>query len=316
MKILFTGASSLTGLWFVKELADCGHEVTACFRHKEEAYTEMRKKRVDQALQYCKPVFECPFGSDAFIKAINTEPEWNLFCHHAADVTNYKDPDFNVVAATANNTHNLKATLKALADKGCLKIVLTGSVFEQQEGAGSDNLRAVSPYGLSKGLTSAIFQYYAAIMGLKLGKFVISNPFGPCEEVRYTSYLIQTWFQNKTALLSAPDYVRDNIHVSLLAKAYRSFCHRLSPSLGFEKFNPSGYVETQKAFTERFSKEMRDRLRLECRFECKPQLEFSEPKVRINLDVLNHRQLEWDEVQAWNELAAYYENTYGKNVET
>lgn len=312
MKILFTGASSLTGLWFIKELAACGHEVIACFRGKEETYTDIRKQRVKQALQYCKPLFECPFGSKAFMQAINSEPEWHLFCHHAADVTNYKDPNFNVVSATENNTHNLKATLKALADKGCFKTVLTGSVFEPLEGAGSDGLRAVSPYGLSKGLTSAIFHYYTTIMGLKLGKFVIPNPFGPYEEMRYTSYLIQTWFQKKMATLNAPDYVRDNIHVSLLAKAYRSFCLRLTPSPGFEKFNPSGYVETQKAFTTRFSEEMKSRLKLECEFECKPQLEFSEPKVRINLDVLNFRQFEWNEIEAWDELALYYQNIYGK----
>ena len=36
-------------------------------------------------------------------------------------------------------------------------IGLTGSVFEPDEGEGSDDLRAVSAYGLSKGLTSEIF---------------------------------------------------------------------------------------------------------------------------------------------------------------
>lgn len=313
MKILFTGASSLTGFWFVKELANCGHEVTAFFRLKKDAYTGIRKTRVDQALQYCKAEFECSFGSDTFMQAIENGSGWDLFCHHAAEVTNYKDADFNVVAAIGNNTHNIKAILKALAEKGCLKIILTGSVFEQHEGAGSDNLRAFSPYGLSKGLTSAIFEYYTTLMGLKLGKFVIPNPFGPYEEMRYTSTLVQTWMQNKTATVHTPEYVRDNIHVSLLAKAYRSFCHRLTPSPGFDKFNPSGYVETQKAFTLRFSEEMKDRLGLACRFLSPSQMEFSEPKVRINTEVLNPRQLEWNETQAWDELAVYYESMYGKN---
>jgi len=312
MKILFTGASSFTGLWFVKELAECGHDVTACFRHRQEDYKDIRKKRVDQALQYCKPIFECPFGSEAFMKLIESEQEWNLFCHHAADVANYKDPNFDAVAAAARNTYNLKATLKALSDKGCLKIVLTGSVFEQNEGAGSDNLRAVSPYGLSKGLTTDIFKYYASVMGLKLGKFVIPNPFGPFEELRYTSFLIQSWFQGKTAFVQTPEYVRDNIHVSLLARAYSVFIQRLSPLPGFEKFNPSGYVETQGAFTARFSQEMKQRLSLECHFECSPQMEFSEPKVRINTDVLNQQQLEWDEKHAWDVLAAYYQSFFSK----
>ena len=32
MKILFTGGSSFTGSWFIRELAAAGHEVTAIFR--------------------------------------------------------------------------------------------------------------------------------------------------------------------------------------------------------------------------------------------------------------------------------------------
>lgn len=32
MKVLFTGASSFTGFWFVRELAAAGHDVTALFR--------------------------------------------------------------------------------------------------------------------------------------------------------------------------------------------------------------------------------------------------------------------------------------------
>ena len=34
MKILFTGGSSFTGYWFVRELAAAGHDVTAVFRGK------------------------------------------------------------------------------------------------------------------------------------------------------------------------------------------------------------------------------------------------------------------------------------------
>lgn len=312
MKILFTGASSFSGMWFVKELAECGHEVTACFRLKESAYYDIRKARVAKVLEYCQPVFECSFGSETFIKTIENNQEWNLFCHHAAEVHNYKDPDFDAISAASKNTHNIKAVLSTLSEKGCQKVVLTGSVFEPREGAGSDNLRAVSPYGLSKGLTTETFRFYCAVMGLRLGKFVISNPFGPYEEIKFTTSLIQTWAKNQEYIVSSPEYVRDNIHISLLSKAYRSFCHRLTTSPGFEKYNPSGYVETQGAFTARFSHEMQARLGLPCKFSCSPQIEFSEPKVRINLDALNPRQLEWDENLAWDTLAAYYKQSYLK----
>ena len=45
MKILFTGASSFTGHWFVKELCAAGHEVTATFRQPASEYTDVRKQR-------------------------------------------------------------------------------------------------------------------------------------------------------------------------------------------------------------------------------------------------------------------------------
>ena len=39
MKILFTGASSFTGFWFVRELAAAGCEVTAVFRGKPGSFS-------------------------------------------------------------------------------------------------------------------------------------------------------------------------------------------------------------------------------------------------------------------------------------
>ena len=179
MKILFTGASSFTGLWFVQELAKAGHSVTAPLRSSFSSYSGLRKERIEQLKEHCHLVFDCPFGSDNFMKLVQSASDWNLFCHHAAEVKNYKSPDFDAAAALANNTTNLKTMLKDLIEKGCRKIILTGSVFEQNEGVGSDGLRAVSPYGLSKGLTMDVFRFYCSTLNIKLGKFVIPNPFGP-----------------------------------------------------------------------------------------------------------------------------------------
>jgi UDP-glucose 4-epimerase len=310
MKILFTGASSFSGMWFVKELAEAGHEIFACFRQPLEDYQGLRRARVDAVLNHSKPVFQCPFGSDSFFSLIDSQSKWDIFCHHASDVSDYKSPDFDVIRAVDNNTHRLKKVLMSLKERECRKVVLTGSVFEPGEGAGSDELRAVSPYGLSKGLTTEIFKYFTSSMSMSLGKFVIPNPFGPLEEIRYTSYLIQSWVSHQTPVVQSPNYVRDNIHVSLLAKAYSSFVQRLSEKPGYETFNPSGYVESQGAFTNRFAEQMRPRLGLPCLFDLKEQIEFSEPQVRINTDRLNLRQMEWDEQAAWDELANFYLNTY------
>jgi len=45
---------------------------------------------------------------------------------------------------------NLRAILAALKADGLKGVVLTGSVFENDEGAGEEPLRAFSGYGLSK----------------------------------------------------------------------------------------------------------------------------------------------------------------------
>lgn len=311
MKILFTGASSFSGFWFVKELAKAGHEIIAILRKPVSSYEGGRKERIDALKGLCELKENISYGSSSFMQLLEKE-RFNLFCHHAADVTNYKSPDFDPVAALANNTGPIKQILNALKERGCHKILLTGSVFEQGEGVGSEGLRAVSPYGLSKGLTSAFFKYYCEVNSFRLGKFVIPNPFGPYEEFRFTSFLIQNWFDLKDVHVSMPAYVRDNIHVSLLAKAYRHFAENLGNSPGYQQINPSGYPESQGAFTARFAEAMRPRLNLPCAFNLAHQKEFTEPKVRLNYDLLDTDALGWKEEKAWDELAHYYQNVFAK----
>jgi UDP-glucose 4-epimerase len=311
MKILFTGASSFTGMWFVKELAAAGHHITAAFPRTQGEYEGLRRERVNQVLQWCKPVFSCPFGSPDFLKIIDQEPLWDLLCHHGADVTDYKSPDFDYAKALANNTKNLRKVLESLKKHGCLRVLLTGSVFEQGEGEGSDLLRAVSPYGLSKGLTSEVFKFYCQVLHLKLGKFVIPNPFGPYEEPRFTTFLIKSWFEGKTPTISSPNYSRDNIPVSLLAKAYRCFGEKLTTEPGYVQMNPSYFAGNQGQFTLRFAEEMKKRLSIPCSVDLQEQSDFLEPEVRINNDPLDPKKLGWNEDKSWDELAEFYRVTYG-----
>jgi nucleoside-diphosphate-sugar epimerase len=310
MKILFTGGSSFTGLWFVRELTAAGHMVTALFRKRADDYSDdVRRQRVMLLSRICRPVHGCSFGDASFLALVG-EGGWDLLCHHAAAVTNYKSPDFDAIGAVQNNTHNLTTVLQALKSAGCGKILLTGSVFEGGEGAGSQGLPDFSPYGLSKALTAQVFRYYCAQAGLSLGKFVIPNPFGPYEEPRFTTYLMKTWLAGGTASCSSPAYVRDNIHVSLLAKAYARFADNLAATPGFTRINPSGYAESQGAFTLRMAQELRPRLNLPCLVELKKQTDFPEPRVRINTDILDTDALGWDESAAWDDLAAYYQQLH------
>jgi nucleoside-diphosphate-sugar epimerase len=256
------------------------------------------------AVEVSRPAFGPSFGDDRFLALLGAGG-WDLLCHHAADVTDYKSPDFDAVGAVANNTRNLAAVLAALKAAGGRRVLLTGSVFEGGEGAGSQGLPHFSPYGLSKALTAEVFRFECARAGVGLGKFVIPNPFGPHEEPRFTGYLMRAWLAGGTPSCSSPAYVRDNIHVTLLARAYARFAGEV-PAEGFVRANPSGYAESMGAFTLRLAQAMRPRLGLPCPVELRKQVDFPEPRVRINTDPAEADIPDWDESAAWDEMARYY----------
>ena len=306
MRILLTGGSSFTGLWFARSLAAAGHTIVAPLKGLTSDYSGLRGQRVAELSRAAEVAEGCPFGSPRFIDLTSTG-SWDLLCHHAARTGDYRNPDFDVVGAVAENTRNLVTVLKAMSARGLAGVVLTGSIFEQDEGAGDTPLRAFSPYGLSKGLTWQYFRFLAQTMGFPLGKFVIPNPFGPFEEPRFCNYLVQSWFKGETPSVRTPLYVRDNVHVDLLAKAYAAFVSKVAAKNGVIKLNPSFYVESQGAFATRFAAEMAPRLGIACPVTLLEQSEFVEPMVRINTDRIDGTAFAWSEAAAWNAEAEFYQ---------
>lgn len=313
MRILLTGASSFTGCHFVRALAESGHEVVATMtRASAHEYEGVRRERVELVEKHASEVlWGASFGDEAFIEWVEAGAV-DVLCHHAADVTDYKSDDFDYRRALATNTREAKRVVEALSGNGGRALVLTGSVFEGGEGAGSEGLPHFSPYGLSKALTSEAFAFECERAGLPMGKFVIPNPFGPLEEPRFTNYLMKTWHAGETPSVRTPAYVRDNIHVGLLAKAYAFFVREAAASDGFTGLNPCGYIESQGAFAERVAREMRSRLGLSCELELLEQTDFPEPRVRINTDVPDAEALEFDESAAWDAFAEFYARKYAE----
>ncbi|HET6605649.1 MAG TPA: NAD-dependent epimerase/dehydratase family protein [Rhodopila sp.] len=306
MKVLLTGASSFTGFWFAKALSDGGHDVTATLKRPLSAYGEgTRAERVRRLASLAKIVDDAPFGSAKFLEVL-TSVGCEVLCHHAAIVGDYRNPNFDVVGALVENTFNLPDVVRAFADRGGKCVITTGSVFEQNEGVGNTPLIAFSRYGLSKGLTAEITSYLVREVGLGFGKFVIPNPFGPLEEPRFCAYLMRCWKAGEVAKINTPAYIRDNIHVDLLALAYRRYAEDMAAGNAAAKLDPSGYIEEQGVFAERFAREMRPRLGLACELAFADQREFSEPVMRVNTTAARLYARGWDEGRAWDGVAQAY----------
>ena len=285
MKVLLTGASSFTGFWFARELARAGCHVVAPLRGAVADYKEGVAGRTRRRLSSVAEVVEAaPFGSDRFMQLAEASG-FDLLCHHAARVGEYRSPDFDIPGAVAENTANLRAVLEVMARRGLKGVVLTGSVFEQDEGAGEAPLVAFSPYGLSKGLTAAIVSHRCREFRLALQQIRHSEsvrPAGGAALLRLSRSLLEEGRKSARE------------HAELRARQYP--CHRCSrrrtpnswpkraPAQGRCKLNPSGYVETQGAFAERFAAAMRPRLGMECGLELAKQTDFSEPLMRVNVE--------------------------------
>jgi UDP-glucose 4-epimerase len=297
MRILLTGASSFTGCWFARRLAAAGHEVTVTLR--SEGYDGVRGQRVASLADNCERLHGLAFGDDRFVQLVASR-SWDMLCLHGAQVEGYRSPDFDVASALAANTRRAAEVVPLVP-----RLLVTGSVFEPGAGQGGA-LPAFSPYGLSKAFTSETFRYLCDRHGVSFGRFVIANPFGPMEEPRFTSSLVRAWRAGETPQVRTPDYVRDNIHVSLLARAYADFAARLPAGGWSGSLAPSGYRETQGAFAQRFAREIGDRLGIAAPLDLLEQREWDEPAVRLNVDQPDTESLGWDEATAWDELAGWY----------
>jgi nucleoside-diphosphate-sugar epimerase len=305
IRILFTGASSFTGAWFVRALADRGADVIAACRGRLADGDADRRRRLASLAGRCRLVESCPFGSEPFRELLRTSGSIDVFCHHGTKSGDHRDPGLDVLGAVAAHTLSIEPTLDALMAAGCRTLLLTGTVFEADEGLADPPAGACSPYGLAKTLTWQMFRHHAERRGLTLGKLVIASPFGPLEKPGLTRHLATGWLDGRTPVLRCPQLVRDHLQVPLLAAAYARFALDLPGREGVHRLTPSQFAEPLDRFAGRLAGALAPRLRLPCRFACAALPEpTDEPARRCGTDPLERLVPDLDPEQAWDAYAA------------
>ena len=208
---------------------------------------------------------KAPFGSEAFLELLRREP-FDLLCHHGAEVGDHKRPDYDVDAAVRANCHNLEPVLEAFLAAGGRALILTGSIFEADEGQGEAPLRAFNPYGLAKTLTWHRFRFAAERRGLAIGKLVVAAPFGPLEKDGFTCQPDARLGQGRGGGRSPPEVVRDHVAIAFLARAYVRLARLALAEPGTRRASPSGIALPLQDFAQLLSERMEPRLGRACRF--------------------------------------------------
>jgi nucleoside-diphosphate-sugar epimerase len=308
MNLLFTGASSFTGFWFAKTLAEAGHCVFCTLTKATSGdYAGVRRERVALLLKQKNivPLWGCEVAN-----APDIFPASEIihgFCSHAAEVGDYKSADFDPVQAVAKNTLGIKNLYRWLHEKSCAYVMHTGTYFEAGEGIpdAQGNL-SFSPYSVSKTMTWELVRFYTNQNKMRAAKFVMPNPFGAYEERGFTGYLVRAWLRGETPVVKTPDYIRDNMPVSLMARQYASGTASAGGEFGSQsvKFAPTGFVGTQGDFARLLARHMEKSLRLNCPLVVAEQIDFSEPLARSNseLGIADSPALD----AFWEEFANFY----------
>ncbi len=294
MRILMTGPSSFTGMYFVEALAKAGHEVVVTCARPVECYEGVRQSRMQRVQRVAEVHPEIKFGDDRFLQLLDDEG-FDVYCHHGAWTEQYRSFEYDIHRAFANNTRSIGEVCRRLKSNGCRKVLVSGSIFAEAE-------PVFSPYGLVKRMTTETVQLYGVEAGLQVSNVVIPNPFGPLDNPKLLRYLVEQWSQDTVPIIHTPDYVRDNIPVTLLAAGVADWIEQCPNEAGRSTFAPSGYVSTMRDFVERVATVFRKRLGWRCAVQYAQQTDFSQPMSLVNATSMVEQFSNWDELAFWESM--------------
>ncbi len=304
MRVLLTGVSSFTGTWFAAALAARGFGVSAIHRRPLDAYPDLPRRRLAR-LRRTVELVHLPSlaGEEALALVDRLRPQ--LLALHGCEVGDHRSPAFDVTGALARTTAGLGPLLDRFARAGGRAVLVTGSIFEAEEGRGPPPLRAFNPYGLAKTLIWRTIRFEVERRGLALGKFVIAHPVGPLDKPGLVRELLAAWARGEPATIRRPQLVRDFVPVDGLASAYAELARRLVLEGGRRRLVPGHWAESVGSFARRLAAAIGPRTGLSCALRLlDPPDPTDEPALRTGLDPLRTLVPEWDEAGFWDALAA------------
>ncbi len=246
-KIIITGISSFTGMWFANALIKKNFKVYGTLTKRKHQYKNIVLKRIVNLNKKIKIFDKLDYNSTNLTKII-IKYKFEYFHYHGFYTKDYNNSNFKFYKANFINNYNIERIIKLLKENNCKRFIYTGSIFEKKEGIYNESNDAISYYGLSKSVTFSLIKLYCKKYKLPLMKIVIPNPFGEFENKKFNFYIVNKWKNNEIPKISFPNYIRDNIYIKDLIKYYiLEICKNEFRS--FIKIIPSGYSCSNEIFT-------------------------------------------------------------------
>ena len=300
MNILFTGASSCTGMHFVQELAIRGHKITCVFTRNMKDYQGIRSARIRNLLPYITPKWNIKFGDEQFC-ALLQKNHFDTYAHHMAWTKGYGTNRYNIKQAVHNNTYQLSKVIKILVQQGCSQVILTGSVFEGMDVVCVGGKAPFESHGMAKKETTQRFLTYSSTIPIR--RFIIPNPIGTFDNMRLLEYLHTSWSKGESPHIRYPDNIRDNIPISFLKKRYADFIVESEICTA-----PSGWIQSNQTFVQRVAAALRDRFSYKAACIFGPQSDRLQP---VQLHNTQPMPTIYDESLFWDSLCEHYRVRFG-----
>jgi UDP-glucose 4-epimerase len=282
MRIILTGVTSFSGVIGVTR----GTDTTS----------PLVEKRI-KWLRHRHPTFQLvPMDQLSASKTGTVD----LVGFHGTATFDYRDPNFDVMAAVQNTLETSKRIFELFPNAS---IVHTGTYGEPNESIGESPLETFNGYSASKAL---IYSHHKQMLrpDKAILKYVMPNPFGPLEPPKLTEYLLRTWAKGEVPLVKFPNYIRDNVPIDLLASHYALSVKAFSAGDQSFSVHPSKYAETNSTFVTRYANEISERFSREFNTEFPIRHDYPEPRIRVNRDYCQDLVTDWDEVRSWDQIAA------------